>query len=536
MRVKPATALRHACIKLTACKSVKDLVIVTQGSYVVTAVHSLLSVSVVQVWPERRGGITWKTVVTYCCTSDYCNTKEALQELIDGMDPSDLPPNFVTSETTPSDGVITADGTVSAPPFTIPSSSSSEQPATSTASSSSSSSSSSDTPVYAMVVIAVLSLTVVIIVAVIVVILTLHFLPQRFSHSVKGSGSSIVSVSFPVDSSSYSDPSLNELLEDSGSGSGLPLLIQRSISGQITLHNLIGKGRFGEVWRGIYKGDQVAVKIFHTREELSWFHEVEVYQTCLLRHPNVLRFIAADNRDVGLQMQLWLISDYCELGSLFDLLSRETFSQATALKLCHTAASGINHLHTEIVGAQCKPAIAHRDLKSRNILVKSDYSCCIADLGLSLTYKQATGVVKTPPRTTVGTRRYLAPEVLTESITIKNFESFKRSDIYSFGLVMWEIGRRAECDGHAEEAQLPYFDLIPSDPTLEEVQRVVVQERRRPSLPNPWNQHEVMAGLSRIIQQCWLHEAQARLTSLRIKKSLANLREFFRDTKEPGQP
>ena len=306
-----------------------------------------------------------------------------------------------------------------------------------------------ETPVYAVVIIVILSLTVVVIVTVIVVVLALHYLPHHFSQSVKGSGSSMVSVSFPVDSSSYSDPSLNELLEDSGSGSGLPLLIQRSISGQITLHNLIGKGRFGEVWKGTYKGDFVAVKIFHTKEELSWFHEVEVYQTCLLRHPNVLRFIAADNRDVGLQMQLWLITDYCEYGSLFELLSRTTFPQATALKLCHTAASGLDHLHTEIVGAQRKPAIAHRDLKSRNILVKGDFSCCIADLGLSLTYEQATGEIKNPPRTTVGTRRYLAPEVLTESISAKNFESFKRSDIYSFGLVMWEIGRRAQCDGES---------------------------------------------------------------------------------------
>ena len=45
--------------------------------------------------------------------------------------------------------------------------------------------------------------------------------------------------------------------------------------------------------------------------------------------------------------------------------------------------------------------------------------------------------------------------------------------------------------GHAEEAQLPYFDLLPNDPTLEEVRRLVCVERRRPSLPNPWNQHEV---------------------------------------------
>lgn len=45
--------------------------------------------------------------------------------------------------------------------------------------------------------------------------------------------------------------------------------------------------------------------------------------------------------------------------------------------------------------------------------------------------------------------------------------------------------------GHAEEAQLPYFDLIPSDPTLEEVRKLVCVEQRRPSLPNTWNQHEV---------------------------------------------
>ena len=53
---------------------------------------------------------------------------------------------------------------------------------------------------------------------------------------------------------------------------------------------------------------------------------------------------------------------------------------------------------------------------------------------------------------------------------------------------------------------------------------------------SPFSVPQVMVGLSRIIQQCWLHEAQARLTSLRIKKSLANLRELLRDTKEPGQP
>lgn len=299
-----------------------------------------------------------------------------------------------------------------------------------------------------------LCISVVLILVVISLLLVLHCYPHCYPHCFlrtstgTSTGSSIGIKSFPVlDSGSYSDPSLTELLEDSGSGSGLPLLIQRSISGQITLQNLIGKGRFGEVWKGEYKGDDVAVKIFHTKEELSWFHEVEVYQTCLLRHPNILRFIAADNRDIALQMQLWLITEFCELGSLFELLTRQSFDQDTALKLCFTAACGLDHLHTEIVGTQGKPAIAHRDLKSRNILVKADYSCCIADLGLALRYEQSTNVFKEPPRTTVGTKRYLAPEILAENIAVRNFESFTRSDIYSFGLVMWEIGRRAECNG-----------------------------------------------------------------------------------------
>ena len=53
------------------------------------------------------------------------------------------------------------------------------------------------------------------------------------------------------------------------------------------------------------------------------------------------------------------------------------------------------------------------------------------------------------------------------------------------------LTRARSHSGHAEEAQLPYFDLIPSDPSLEEVQKMVCVERRRPSFPNPWNQHEV---------------------------------------------
>ena len=85
-------------------------------------------------------------------------------------------------------------------------------------------------------------------------------------------------------------------LTTSGSGSGLPLLVQRSIARQVQLLDIIGKGRFGEVWRGRWRGENVAVKIFSSREERSWFREAEIYQTVMLRHDNVLVFIAADNK------------------------------------------------------------------------------------------------------------------------------------------------------------------------------------------------------------------------------------------------
>lgn len=74
------------------------------------------------------------------------------------------------------------------------------------------------------------------------------------------------------------------------------MLVQRTIARTIILQESIGKGRFGEVWRGKWRGEEVAVKIFSSREERSWFREAEIYQTVMLRHENILGFIAADNK------------------------------------------------------------------------------------------------------------------------------------------------------------------------------------------------------------------------------------------------
>lgn len=74
------------------------------------------------------------------------------------------------------------------------------------------------------------------------------------------------------------------------------MLVQRTIARQIQLVEILGKGRYGEVWMGKWKGESVAVKIFSSRDERSWFREAEIYQTVMLRHENILGFIAADNK------------------------------------------------------------------------------------------------------------------------------------------------------------------------------------------------------------------------------------------------
>ncbi|KAK6490664.1 TGF-beta receptor type-1-like [Huso huso] len=319
---------------------------------------------------------------------------------------------------------------------------------------------------------------------------------------------------------------LKDLIYDlttSGSGSGLPLLVQRTIARTIVLQESIGKGRFGEVWRGKWRGEEVAVKIFSSREERSWFREAEIYQTVMLRHENILGFIAADNKDNGTWTQLWLVSDYHEHGSLFDYLNRYTVTVEGMIKLSLSTASGLAHLHMEIVGTQGKPAIAHRDLKSKNILVKKNGTCCIADLGLAVRHDSATDTIDIAPNHRVGTKRYMAPEVLDDSINMKHFESFKRADIYAMGLVFWEIARRCSIGGIHEDYQLPYYDLVPSDPSVEEMRKVVCEQKLRPNIPNRWQSCEALRVMAKIMRECWYANGAARLTALRIKKTLSQL-------------
>ena len=90
--------------------------------------------------------------------------------------------------------------------------------------------------------------------------------------------------------------------------------------------------------------------------------------------------------------------------------------------------------------------IAHRDIKSPNILVKKDFSCCIADLGLAVKQKNDSEVDMVPTNKLSGTKRYLPPEVLEQTMNFEKFQCYVSADIYSASLVLWEIFQCVETE------------------------------------------------------------------------------------------
>jgi serine/threonine protein kinase len=226
------------------------------------------------------------------------------------------------------------------------------------------------------------------------------------------------------------------------------VLVQRSVARQVALLEIIGKGRYGEVWKGKWHGGYIAVKMFSSVDEQSWVRETQIYQTVMINHPNVLSFIASDVATKDSTTRMWLITQYHPYGSLYDFLNNNTVDAEIMLSLARSAIAGIMHLHTEIIGMNAKPAIAHRDIKSKNILVKQDFTCAIADLGLAVIHDKAQNQVDIDTKNNrVGTKRYMAPEVLDETMNTTWFESYKRVDVYAFGLVLWELSRRTVLDG-----------------------------------------------------------------------------------------
>ena len=264
----------------------------------------------------------------------------------------------------------------------------------------------------------------------------------------------------------------------SGSGSGKPYLTKRTFSRRVSLLDItLGQGRFGKVSLGRYQKDYVAVKRFPSAEMDSWRHETLVFDLCM-HHDAIVGFVAADTYCLDGNNEYWLVTCFHPHGSLYSFLrtcesEREVggagggrvLSVADLLRMASTACSGLAHLHTPLMGYKGKPPIAHRDIKSANILVKGDLTCCLADMGLAFVGRSQPTAPSVDHE--VGTTRYMSPEILSSqrhsSMDMQHQVShYIWSDIYSMALVIWEMCRRTVIEeGESDDGMVGmYADML----------------------------------------------------------------------------
>ncbi|KAI6074783.1 Activin receptor type-2B [Aix galericulata] len=130
----------------------------------------------------------------------------------------------------------------------------------------------------------------------------------------------------------------------------------------------------------------------------------------------------------------------------------------------------------------------------------------------------------------VGTRRYMAPEVLEGAINFQR-DAFLRIDMYAMGLVLWELVSRCRAvDGPVDEYMLPFEEEIGQHPSLEDLQEVVVHKKMRPVFKDHWLKHPGLAQLCVTIEECWDHDAEARLSAGCVEERIAQIRKSVNGT------
>jgi serine/threonine protein kinase len=182
---------------------------------------------------------------------------------------------------------------------------------------------------------------------------------------------------------------------DSGLGSGSSM---SNIDFQeLHLQNVLKCGRYGVVWKAKFRGEDVAVKIFQEAQRTAWSTEKDFLQDPSLAHDNIVQFIAADTKDISDSREHWLVMSYYECGNLSDYLKTSILSWNDMVSLSHCLVLAVAYLHSESntngvrktsdAGVR-KTSVAHRDIKSANILVQNGHSCVLADFGMAIRLRE----------------------------------------------------------------------------------------------------------------------------------------------------
>ena len=240
-------------------------------------------------------------------------------------------------------------------------------------------------------------------------------------------------------------------------------------SEDFTKGDILGKGGFGQVFLGNWQATPIAVKELLVQTISDAFlkifkSEAQIMAQC--QHPNTVRLFG-----VCLEKgKLALIMEYLEQGSLYNMLGDTDIPIAWTRRFSIAAdiGKGLAYLHSQ--------NILHRDLKSLNILIDKFDVAKITDFGFAKVKLESSSTMTNNAQG--GTVRWTAPELF-----LPNASANTASDIYSFGLVLWEIASR----------QVP-FSTAPNEALVMHWKTINVQAIIPDDCPEEYGA---------IIQKCW---------------------------------
>ncbi|XP_038696806.1 serine/threonine-protein kinase STY46-like isoform X2 [Tripterygium wilfordii] len=232
----------------------------------------------------------------------------------------------------------------------------------------------------------------------------------------------------------------------------------------LKIEERIAFGSCGDLYRGNYLGQDVAVKVLRSERLNAAVEEEFTQEVAILRevhHRNVVRFIGACTKFP----HLCIVTEYMPGGSLYDYLHKNhnVLKLSQLLKFGIDVCKGMNYLHQN--------NIIHRDLKTANLLMDTHNVVKVADFGVAR-FQNQEGVMTAE----TGTYRWMAPEVI-------NHQPYdQKADVFSFAIVLWEL----------VTAKIPYDNMTPLQAALG------VRQGLRPDLPE--NTHPKLLEL---MQRCW---------------------------------
>ncbi|XP_020227769.1 lysM domain receptor-like kinase 3 [Cajanus cajan] len=191
--------------------------------------------------------------------------------------------------------------------------------------------------------------------------------------------------------------------------------------------NLLGHRKYGSVYYGLLRDQEVAIKRMTGAKTKEFTSEMKVL--CKVHHANLVEFIGyAASHD-----EFFLIYEYAQKGSLSSHLhdpqnnGHSPLSWITRVQVALDAARGLEYIHEHT-----KTRYVHQDIKTSNILLDASFRAKISDFGLAkLVCKTNAG--ETTATKVVNAYGYLAPEYLSNGLATT------KSDVYAFGVVLFEI-------------------------------------------------------------------------------------------------